>query len=228
MNKRNISYTRLSPIPEVIYREAEIKAQAQRIFDNSHRKDEANGVGCLGEVIFEHWLSKRGVHFTVELEQTTHDYRVHNFTIDVKTKDRTVSPRDFYDNSAPLYNHRHQKPDYFFFISLERNKPMDTKDLRRFHSAYLLGGISYNELDRIGIPFLKDEKDWRNGTPFWTDCLNVEMWQLIPISEMLQIFEGKRQSPSQLAELNENLILEMKRRIEEGSLGDRKLPSLTR
>lgn len=225
VNRRNFSYTRLSPIPEVIYREAEIKAQEQKIFYNSHRKDEANGVGCLGEVIFEHWLSKKDVNFTVELEKTTHDYRVHTYTVDVKTKDRTVKPKDFYDNSAPLYNHLHQRPDYFFFISLERSKSIDSKDLRRFHSAYLLGGISYTELDRIGVPFLEDEEDWRNKTRFWTDCLNVEMWQLVPNAEMLEIFEGNRKEPTHSAVINEKLILAMKKRIANGSLKDRQLPS---
>jgi hypothetical protein len=136
MNKRNPSYTRWSNIPEHVYKEAEIRAKNQRVFTKSHRKDEANGVGCLGEVIAECWMKHHDIPFSPELEKTTHDYVVgNNLTIDVKTKDRTVKPKFDYDNSAPLYNHTHQRPDYFFFISLERDKDDYSKDLRRFHTA---------------------------------------------------------------------------------------------
>jgi hypothetical protein len=53
MTIRNPSYTRVTNIPEYVYREAELRAENQRIFEKSHRKDEANGVGCLGEIIAE-------------------------------------------------------------------------------------------------------------------------------------------------------------------------------
>jgi hypothetical protein len=115
MSIRNPSYTRVTNIPEYVYREAESRTKNQRVFKKSHRKDEANGVGCLGEVIAEYWMKRSNVPYTPELEKTTHDYLVGNkLTIDVKTKDRPVKPQSDYDNSAPLYNHSHQRPDYFF------------------------------------------------------------------------------------------------------------------
>lgn len=227
MDKRNTSYTRAFNISEHIYQEAEKRAKNQSIFTKSHRKDEANGVGCLGEVIAEYWMANHSIEFLSELECTTHDYRVNNKTIDVKTKDRTVKPRIDFDNSAPYYNHEHQKPDYFFFITLERNKKRQDKDLRRFHTAYIVGGISYAELDKIGLRFLKGEKDWRNGTEFWTDCLNVEMWQLIPLNEIVKIFKGNLSAPTKKAELNIPIIREMRRRIDAGYLKKRPLPNLT-
>jgi hypothetical protein len=148
-------------------------------FGKSHRKKEKNQVACLGEIIAEYWMQKNGIKFISQLEATTHDYIVNNsLTIDVKTKDRTVIPRIDYDNTAPLYNHTHQRPDYFLFVSLKRDK---NNDIRRFSQAYIVGSISYNGLDCIGILFLEGEIDWRNGTKFWTDCLNTEMWQLIPL-----------------------------------------------
>ena len=54
MNRRNTTYTRINRIPEHVYQEAENRANKQDIFELSHRKDEANGVGCLGEVLAEY------------------------------------------------------------------------------------------------------------------------------------------------------------------------------
>jgi len=227
MNDRNRVYTRLNNISELIYLEAEKRAEAQPIFENSHRKDEANGVGCLGEVIAEHWMRRNGIHFISELNKTTHDYRVNSsLKIDVKAKDRTVGPRSFYDNSAPLYNHEHQRPDYFLFISLERDRNNNTKKIRRFHTAYIVGSISYEEIDQVGIRFLEDEEDWRNGTPFWTDCLNVAMWQLVPLSETIEIFKGQRDKPSINACINTELVKIMQYRIKEGLYEPRDLPDV--
>lgn len=224
---RNISYTRTVVIPEHIYLKAEDRARKQKIYKKSHREDEANGVGCLGEVVAEYWMSLHCIDYIVDLQCTTHDYRVNGKTIDVKTKDRTVKPRREFDNSAPCYNHEHQRPDYFLFISLERDKHRKDKDLRRFHTANIVGGISYSELNKIGLRFLEGEKDWRNGTKFWTDCLNVEMWQLIPVKEMIQIFRGELSSPTREAEVNVPIINEMKLRINKGELKERPLPIYT-
>ncbi len=217
----------LDRIDEEIYIESEKRATTLPIFDNSHRKKEANQVGCLGEVIAEYWMRHHGIEFISQLNETTHDYLVnHELKIDVKTKDRTVRPRGFYDNSAPLYNHNHQRPDYFLFISLERDKNNKSKDIKRYHSAYILGSISYGELDKVGIPFLKGEQDWRNHTKFWTDCLNVEMWQLIPIKETVQIFKGEMETPTENATVNRDIIIEMQKRIDNKELKQRKLPNL--
>ena len=222
---RNPSYTRVKNIPEYVFREAELRAENQRVFEKSHRKDEANSVGCLGEVIAEYWMKQNNIPYTPDLEKTTHDYLVGNgLTIDVKAKDRTVTPRIYYDNSAPLYNHTHQRPDYFLFISLERSRSNKTKDVRRFHTAHILGSISYEEIDKVGIPFLEGEADWRNGTIFWTDCLNVEMWQLVPLQETIKIFKGDQIQPNKKASLNQKVINVMQELISKGKYRPRQLP----
>ena len=155
-------------------------------------------------------MKKNGIPYISDLDKKTHDYIVgNNLKIDVKSKDRTVMPKYYYDNSAPLYNHQHQMPDYFLFISLERNKSNNSKDIRRFHTAYILGSISYKELDRVGIPFLENEADWRNGTTFWTNCLNLEMLQLVTINETIDIFIGNAKEPSSQATLNFKVVNEI-------------------
>tara|TARA_R110002049_G_scaffold61733_1_gene165681 strand:- start:1546 stop:2205 length:660 start_codon:yes stop_codon:yes gene_type:complete len=215
----------MHPIPEHVYEMAKERASKQKVFERSHRGAEANEVGCLGEAVAEEWMNNRGITFTAKLEETTHDYLISDsLTLDVKTKDRTVVPKKYYDNSAPMYNHTHQRPDYFLFISLERERADEEGDIRRFHTAYILGSISYEELDRVGIPFLKDEIDWRNKTKFWTDCLNVEMWQLIPLNETVQIFKGLQLSPTKSTSINKVVIEEISRRIKDGSMKPRDLP----
>ena len=228
MNKRNTTYTRITKIPEELYSDAEFRANNLPIHKKSHRKGEANVIGCLGELIAEYWMKRHDILYCPELENTKYDYKLKNgLTIDVKTKDRRYKPRIDFDNSAPLYNHSHQKPDYFLFISLERDKSDLSKNLRRFHSAHIVGSISYEELDRIGIPFLENEEDWRNRTKFWTDCLNVEMWQLIPLSETVDIFKGLTDGPSSQAAININIVKEMKNRIYNKQLRERKLPVIS-
>jgi hypothetical protein len=227
MENRNEHHTTIKNIPEEIYLEAESRAAKLPIFANSHRKRNANEIGCLGEVIAEQWMRKNNINFTINLEETTHDYLVNKkLTIDVKTKDRTVKPKLDYDNSVPLYNHSHQQPDYFFFISLKRDRSNDGNDIRRFHTAYLVGSISYEELDKVGILFLEGEKDWRNGTKFWTDCLNIEIRQLIPLKETIDIFKGIIEHPSEKAVINNDVIKHMQRLISDGKYRPRKLPHI--
>ena len=162
------------------------------IYENSHRKKSANQVGFLGEVVIEEFFRENGVNFSDEREKTTHDYLINgNITLDVKTKDRTVRLKKDYDNSVPLYNHSHQRPDYYYFISLLRNRSDNSECIRRFTEAYLVGGIDLETLERIGKHWKKGEIDTRNGTEFWTDCINVSMEQLINNRDMIEIFTSK-------------------------------------
>jgi len=125
-----------------IWNEVDRRAADLPIFNGSHRKLAANIVGCLGEVVVEMWLDAEEVSITPELTETTHDYRlVNGSTFDVKTKDRTVSPRPYYDCSIPLYNHEHQRPDYYIFVSLERNGSNKDTSAKRYHTAWILGGL---------------------------------------------------------------------------------------
>jgi len=159
--------------------EAQRRAEALPIFKNSHRGFKANQAGCLGEVIFEAYMKARKQDVLSELECTTHDYRLSNsLTVDVKTKDRTVVARADYDCSVPLYNHSHQRPDYFFFVSLVRDKGNNSEDISRYKDAYICGVMSFFNMNDKGVVWKKGQTDPRNGTTFWTDCLNVQVDQL--------------------------------------------------
>lgn len=171
---------------------ARVRADALPIFQNSHRKEQANLVGCIGEIVFENFLSRNNIPFEDCRDTTTHDYLIgeRGFSLDLKTKDRTVKPKLFHDNSVPLYNHEHQRPRYYFFVSLYRERRSAIDDIRRFKTAYLVGGIDIDTLDREGRRWNAGDVDPDNGTKFWTACLNVSMEKLLTCEQMLKIFRG--------------------------------------
>ena len=174
-----------------IWDETNKRADALPIFKNSHRALAANQVGCLGEVIVEWWLKFEEIDFTPELTETTHDYRLaFGTTFDVKTKDRTVKPRPDYDCSIPLYNHEHQQPDYYVFVSLQRNKSNPSESSARYHTAYILGGLNQHQLGIHGKEWKKGEVDPSNGTKFWTACKNVKVNQLITCDDIIEEWQA--------------------------------------
>jgi len=149
------------------------------IYENSHREHDANIVGALGEVVAEAWFRENDLEVLDERDKTTHDYLfASGVRVDVKTKDRTVPPRAYYDCSVPLYNHEHQRPDFYVFVSLQRPKHKSS-DASSFTDAYLLGMTDQATLNDIGVIWKADQTDERNNTTFWTDCINIEVQQLI-------------------------------------------------
>jgi hypothetical protein len=162
----------------------------QRVFENSHRMEDANLVGCIGEIAFETLLFNFGIEYQDCRHGTKCDYRVGGYTVDVKTKDRTVVPRLSFENSVPVYNHEHQRPDYYYFVSLLRDTSIDEKSPNRFTHAYLLGGLDIASLDREGKRWEPGQTDPSNGTKFWTACINVKMTQQHSNDIMLELFKS--------------------------------------
>ena len=164
------------------------------IYKGSHRGFNANQVGSLGEVVFEEFLKFKKIKFSDQRNLTTHDYLINEtITVDVKTKDRTVRPLGFFDNSVPIYNHQHQRPHYYYFISLLRNKLDKSTNISRFKHAFILGATNILTLEKIGKKWRAGEIDNSNGTKFWTDCINIKVNQLIKNDEMIKVFK-KNQS----------------------------------
>lgn len=178
------------PLDKMILGAALERAKSLPVFENSHRQLQANVVGSIGEIVFEEFLERHYIPFEDHRDSTRHDYVISSkITLDLKTKDRTVRPKISYDNSVPLYNHEHQRPDYYYFISLLRDPTCDGEDINRFKMAFLLGGIDILTLDREGTKWDAGQTDPRNGTTFWTACINVSMRQLKPNAEMLDLFK---------------------------------------
>lgn len=96
------------------------------MFTGLHRKEDANEVGCIGEVVIEKWLQEHSVDFESRLKVTSHDYLLNgSLRLEVKTKDRTVPTKINYECTLPNYNHEHQYAHYFIFVSLMRDKTFD-------------------------------------------------------------------------------------------------------
>lgn len=176
---------------ETIWTAAEMIASYLPIYENSHREQSANQVGSLGEVLAEYWFKLNSIQYHDERQYTTHDYRLANGrTIDVKTKDRKVAPLPDYDCSVPLYNHDHQRPDYYLFVSLEMNKDDASLDIRRFKKGYILGAANIAYLNKYGKKWKAGQVDARNGTKFWTDCINISIGNLAPLEKCIEVWKG--------------------------------------
>ena len=180
-------------LSDIHWTETNNRVNKTKIYENSHRGRQANQVGFLGEVVFEEFLGKYKIKFIDDRQKTTHDYIINNdITLDLKTKDRTVKPKKDFDNSVPLYNHQHQRPKYYYFISLLRDKHNKSEDIERFTHAFILGGIDIVSLEKGGKHWKKGEIDYSNGTKFWTDCINVKMDQLMDNNNMIKIFNKNK------------------------------------
>ena len=104
-----------------IWRAAAERAAATPVYAGSHRKEAANQVGALGELVFESLLTAHGIPFQARY-QTTEDLEILGDTVEVKTKDRTARPQPGFGCSVPLYNHEHQRPSRYLFFSLLRDR----------------------------------------------------------------------------------------------------------
>jgi hypothetical protein len=122
-------------LSETHWNKALERVEGLPIYEGSHRGVQGNEVGCLGEIVIEAFFKEHDVVFKDDRNSTTHNYTINEkYTLDVKTKDRTVPPRSNYDCSVPLYNHEHQRPDYYYFVSLFRDKKYkDGNDIGRFY-----------------------------------------------------------------------------------------------
>ena len=146
------------------------------VYAGSHRGEAANEVGFLGEIVVQDYLAAAGVPYRAEFT-TRHDLVViGSGRLEVKTKDRTVSPRPDFDCSVPLYNHDHQDVAYWIFVSLLRDKRRH--GIERFVAAYIVGACNREMLAEHGVEWRAGETDSRNGTTFWTDCRNIEIRHL--------------------------------------------------
>ncbi len=175
-------------ITEELHKRAEDTAQDIPSFKMSHRGGpEANIIGCLGEYIIEDWMRSNDIFFNDEREETTHDYRLLNGeTFDVKTKDRTFPMRRTYACSISDYNAEHQRPKYYFFVSLQRDDPKKDKkdkknienhennDIRRFHTAFIVGGVRRSYFKKHSVGWKVGQIDPSNNWPVGMDCHNLD------------------------------------------------------
>jgi len=156
-----------------------VELAGEKVYNRSMRGKEANLVGAYGEVlVFDH-LKSIGLEPKFA-HKTTHDIEVSGYTVDVKTKERTVQPKPYYGCTVPAYNHSHQKPDYFIFVSLLSEK---SKAKYRFSRGWILGKISYDGLESNSKRWSAGDVDPDNGWVVTIDCYNIPAKSLVPMRQ---------------------------------------------
>jgi len=160
---------------------AQARAEAVGELTRSMRGAQANQVGALGELIGMDYLRSCGVEIE-EVFNTRYDVRVKINgdwkTLEFKTKERTVVPQPHYDCTVPAYNHDHQRPDFFLFISLLSSGKSD--QITRFGRAFILGSITWERFQDCATPWSPNQTDLSNGWTPTIECYNVPISHLAP------------------------------------------------
>jgi len=163
---------------------AEKRIEDIPILKNSIRGKEANLIGSIGEVLFEKFIQEQGLSLEKEegeQEKYNHDYVIEGkFTVDVKTKERSVKPKSYYDCTVAQESLDHQKPDFFYFISLMKKGGI-------FTEGFMLGGIDLETLFEKGEHWGAGEIDARNGKRIRVDCVSIEIKDLIGNDDFINI-----------------------------------------
>ena len=100
----------------------------------------------------------------------TYDYDIiyNGIKVDVKTKERTVPPKPYYECSVADFNTR-QDCDEYAFVSV----------LNNMKEAWYLGKIGKSDFYKIATFHKKGEVDPANDFTFKADCYNIPVSKLI-------------------------------------------------
>ena len=166
-----------TPLDESFLGDAKKLSARLPIYPGSHRREEANLVGFIGEIVVTAWLKDRGI--TVRrVNEIGHDLEVLDHTgqrlrCDVKTKDRTVFPEPHHEATVPRYVFDEQVPDFYVFASLHR--PW-SGDKLGFTHADIVGWISRPRFEKEC--YLVPKGTQPNGARIWTEMFNVRIERL--------------------------------------------------
>lgn len=141
----------------------------------SFRGPQGYQVGIVGELVIMDWLEKTGKNWRATFN-TRYDLEVDGEKWEIKTKERTVDPEDWYDCTVPAYNHDHQRADRFVFVSVTSSGKSNSMD--RFKRAFILGTITYDELDRRGTHRTPADAPDNNGWVPTIECYNIPITEL--------------------------------------------------
>ena len=179
-------------INEEILLEAEKRALAVPPLKGSVLGEPAKIIGAIGEVLFEKFIKANGLTVRKEegeQERYNHDFVVdEKFKVEVKTKDRSVPPKGYYDCSVFNTSLKNQKPDYFYFISLLKKKDILVPEAK-FTEGFMLGATDLFTLYRKGDSWKEGEVDARNGKVIPADCQSIEIYNLIGNDDFINILK---------------------------------------
>jgi hypothetical protein len=135
-----------------------VRARAEKLplLNNSIRQGEGSLVAYIGEEVVKNVLKGE--------IQDTYDYDIvyQNTTVDVKTKERTVAPKPYYECSVADFNTKQDCDEYAFVSVLDTLK-----------EAWYLGKISKPDFYTKAVFHRKGEVDPANNFTFKADCYNI-------------------------------------------------------
>ena len=175
------SYKQFSFTDQMLKRVWDESSRIQ-IYNGSRRGRNANFVGLLGEKIVHSWFKDNHINSVCE-NQIEHDIKAGNHRIEVKTKDRTVDPLPHYEASVPQYVYEAQSPDFYFFVSLKRDKNVRKVWYRTFREGFLLGYLSSAEFNQVKYSEKIGYKP--NGAYFFCDAWNCKISDLREPNDIL-------------------------------------------
>jgi hypothetical protein len=159
---------------------AQERADALPELRRSMRGRQGNEVGCMGELVAMRYLESLSVPY-IDAPEVNHDLATQHGTVDVKTKERTVRPKPYYDCTVPDYVKGHQLPDIYLFVSLLSDKSVGCK---RFVRAWVLGTISRSRFEEIAVLWTLTRTDPSNN---WTPT--IAGWN-VPVSSLRKPTSG--------------------------------------
>lgn len=159
---------------------------------NRHTLRKDNGgryVGFIGELITIKYLHQNGIKYAWQnrdpsIPNYDFDININGIRLEVKTKDRTVDSRLFYDCSIAAY--QVQDCDYYVFTTLTKDKYLEYP----YHTAMLCGYLPKSEYMNKSRFLREGHIDPSNGWKVSMDCYNVAIKDLKPISELIHIIRS--------------------------------------
>ena len=150
---------------EDMVKSARTKAKNLGRINNSILGGKGNFAGYLGEEIVASYIQAEIISNNEGEEKYNHDLTKDGKKIEVKSKRRTVPPRDYYDASVAETS-AHQKPDIYIFTSIQfkGNEPV---------RAWICGQKDAKEYFTQATFYSKGDIDPSNGWKVSTDCHNL-------------------------------------------------------
>jgi len=164
---------------------AKTKAKSLGSINNSIRKGEGNIVGYLGEEIVAHYMKADIISNDEGTEKYNYDLVKDGKKIEVKSKERTVPPKGYYDASVAETS-RHQKTDIYVFTSIQCNGGEPVR-------AWICGQKDAKEYFEQARFYAKGDIDPSNNFEVLTDMHNMPYKDLDPVE--LEGHEEEREFP---------------------------------
>lgn len=161
-------------------KEALRKADELGCINNSITKGRGNLTGYLSEIALSEYLKCKNVSCDEGVDKYDYDLIKNGVKIDVKTKRRTVDPKDYYEVSIAETS-KHQKTDFYAFTSITFREKRGTGRNRKYfgiESIWLCGFISKNKYFRLAKHLKAGDIDESNGFTVHSNMYNL------PISEL--------------------------------------------